>query len=98
MEHNFFHLSRKNHVRFMLDGPGYYEHYIDLIRKAQKVIHLQTYIFWMDEFGTRVHAELIKAAERKVHVFVLLDSVGSRLFPFEAEEKLKAAGVHFQRF
>jgi cardiolipin synthase len=82
----------------MLDGPEYYEHYIDLIRKAQKIIHLQTYIFWMDEFGARVHEELIKAAQRKVHVFVLLDSVGSRLFSLEAETKLKEAGVHFQRF
>lgn len=98
MEHNFFHLSKHNRVRFLLEGPEYYEDYIELIRSAKKVIHLQTYIFNMDEFGSRVHAELIKAAQRKVQVFVLVDSVGSRLLDLKSEEKLIEAGIHFQRF
>jgi cardiolipin synthase len=98
MEHNFFHLSKNNHVQFTVDSPKYYEDYIELIRSAQKIIHLQTYIFWMDEFGSRVHEELIKAARRNVIVYVLVDSVGSRLLEAKAERELVEAGVHFQRF
>lgn len=98
MDHNFFQLSKNNHVRFLLDGPAYYEEYLTLIRNAREVIQLQTYIFWMDDFGSRVQKELISAARRKVEVFVLVDSVGSRLLPAEAEEEMVRAGVHFLRF
>lgn len=98
MEHNFFQLSPNNEARFLLDGPEYYEEFLALIRGARTVIHLQTYIFWMDDFGSRVHRELIEAVQRKVDVYVLVDSVGSRLFPPEAEAELLKAGVHFIRF
>jgi len=98
MDHNFFQLSQNNDVHFLLDGPGYYDEYLSLIRNAKEVIQLQTYIFWMDEFGSRVQRELIKAAERKVEVFVLVDSVGSRLLSLEAEQEMVKAGIHFQRF
>ncbi len=98
MEHNFFHLSKHNDVKFVLDGPEFYEAYLKLIREAKKIIHLQTYIFWLDEFGSLVHAELINAVKRKVQVYVLLDSVGSRFFTLEAQEQLMSAGVHFVRF
>jgi cardiolipin synthase len=98
MDHNFFQVTQNNKVRMVLDGPEFYEEFVELIRKAKTVIHLQTYIFWMDEFGSKVHEELIKAVERKVQVFVLVDSVGSRLFTAEAEKKLLDAGVNFLRF
>lgn len=98
MEHNFFQLSKNNDVKFVLDGTEYDNEYLSMIQNAKKVIHLQNYIFWMDEFGSRVHEELIKAAKRNVQVYVLLDSVGSRLFPLEAEEQLIKAGINFQRF
>lgn len=98
MDHNFFQLSQNNDVRFLLDGPGYYDEYVSLIQNAKEVIQLQTYIFWSDEFGSRVQQELIRAAERKVEVFVLVDSVGSRLLSPEAEQEMVMAGIHFQRF
>lgn len=98
MDHNFFQLSRNNYVRFLIDGPSYYEEFILLISAAKEVVHLQTYIFWEDEFGSRVKQELIKATERKVQVYVLVDSVGSRLLPLAAEEEMKKAGIHFLRF
>lgn len=98
MDHNFFQVTQNNKVRMVLDGPEFYNEFLELIRKATTVIHLQTYIFWMDEFGSQVHEELIKAVQRKVQVYVLVDSVGSRLLPLEAETKLIEAGVSFLRF
>ncbi|MGZ3809040.1 MAG: phospholipase D-like domain-containing protein, partial [Bacteriovorax sp.] len=98
MEHNFFHLSRNNHVEFIQDSPRYYEEFLNLIKNAKTVIHLQTYIFTMDEFGSLVHAELINAIQRKVQVYLLIDSVGSRFFDQKAEQELVNAGVNFLRF
>lgn len=98
MDHNFFQLSRNNQVRVLVEGPEYYKEYLSLIKNAKQVIHLQTYIFWMDQFGAVVQKELIKAAKRKVQVYVLVDSVGSRLLPLEAEEELIKGGVHFVKF
>lgn len=98
MENNFFHLTKNNKVTFFFEGRKYYDEYLNLIKNAQKCIHLQTYIFNMDEFGTSVHKELINAASRGVAVYLLVDSVGSRLLSIDAENELKSSGIHFYRF
>lgn len=98
MPSNFFHITKGNHVEFYLDGLKFQDAYLSLIENAQKSIHLQTYIFEMDNFGCRVHAALIAAAKRGVHVYLLIDSMGSRAFPEKEEEELKSAGVYFKRF
>lgn len=98
MDRNFFHLTRENYVKYYEDGPDYHNEYLELIRNAQKSIHLQTYIFEMDEFGSRVHSELIKAALRGIDIFMVVDSIGSALLDLKAEESLRASGIHFCRF
>lgn len=98
MDHKFFQPTRHNYVQTFMEGEDYYKHFLSLIRSAKRIIHLQTYIFWTDEFGSLVFEELLKAAARKVQVYVVVDSVGSRLLPKEKEETLLKAGVHFVRF
>jgi cardiolipin synthase len=98
MPSNFFHITKGNHVEFFRDGLSFQDEYIALIDNAQKSIHLQTYIFELDNFGSRVCNSLIEAAKRGVHVYLLIESVGSRTFSELAEEKLKSAGVYFKRF
>ncbi|MBC7419200.1 MAG: hypothetical protein H7328_00595 [Bdellovibrio sp.] len=71
---------------------------MNLIKSAQKNIHLQTYIFETDSFGRRVHEELIRAAQRGLQVFVLADSVGSRKLSQESGQQMLDAGIHFCRF
>lgn len=98
MRRSFSNVIGGNKADFLLEGQKYYEFYIQLIAQARYSIHLQTYIFEMDEFGTQVHAELIKAAQRGVHVYLLIDTVGSKEFSMAAQEQLIAAGVYFNRF
>lgn len=98
MEHNFFHVSKNNEVVFFRDGSLYRQEFLNQIINAKKTIHLQTYIFWMDDFGKMVHQELIHAAKRGVQVYLLVDTVGSRLLEFKHEEALMKSGVHFLRF
>ena len=98
MNRNLFSYSTNNEVCFFQDGPEYYERFIDLIQNAKRDIHLQTYIFMMDGFGNRVHAELIAAAQRNIKVYLLVDFIGSRLMDLKAQKQLLEAGIHFVRF
>ncbi len=83
---------------FYIEGSNYFNKYIELIDRAQKTIHLQTYIFEMDDFGQRVHQALIRAAQRGVKVYLLFDSVGSKEFSDIDFLKLIDGGVHSLRF
>lgn len=83
---------------FYLEGPRYYSTYVEMIDRAQASVHLQTYIFEMDDFGSAVHAALLRAAQRGVQVYLLFDSVGSKEFSRADCEVLTSGGVHVQRF
>lgn len=83
---------------FFLEGHRYYNSYVELIDRAEKTIHLQTYIFEMDAFGTRVHQALIRAVKRGVQVYLLFDSVGSKEFSRKDYYALIEAGVHAHKF
>lgn len=98
MRHNFPKCTRGKSIHLFLEGDEYFNYYIHLIDSATKSIHLQTYIFEMDEFGSRVHAALIRAAQRGVQVCVLIDNIGSINFSTESEEALRKNSVLFQRF
>lgn len=95
---DFFNKTKNNHIKFVLEGDVYYEHYLNLIQNAKQSIHLQTYIFENDKFGQAVQTELKKAAQKGVEVYLLIDSVGSMNFGELPEKELVEAGVHFCRF
>lgn len=98
MNRNIFHHSKKNKVEYFLDGIDYQDQYLKLIQNAKYNIHLQTYIFELDSFGIKVYEEIIKATERGINIYLLIDSVGSSLFSESAENELKSKGVNFLRF
>ncbi len=87
-----------NHIEFFEEGDAYYQSYLDLIRSAEQSIHLQTYIFEMDTFGSQVQKELIRAGLRGVKVYLLIDRFGSMNFSENSAYELVKAGVHFCRF
>lgn len=98
MDHNLFHRTKNNQITYFEDGIKYQSHYLDLIRNAKRNVHLQTYIFELDEFGTKVYEELLNAATRGLDIYLLIDSIGSRPITPQIEDKIKTAGIHFHRF
>lgn len=98
MRTDFFEKTYNNHIRFIMEGEVYYEHYLNLIRNSKKSVHLQTYIFEDDEFGRAVQKELKNAAQRGVQVYLLIDSVGSMNLGPQAEKEMIEAGILFCRF
>jgi cardiolipin synthase len=83
---------------FYLEGKNYFDYYLKLINEAQDSIHLHTYIFDMDSFGSRVFEALSRAALRGVQVHLLIDSFGSKNFSTQYEMELKSINIYFHRF
>jgi cardiolipin synthase len=87
-----------NKVQIIRGGADYFNCIEAIADSARYVLHLQTYIFDGDETGQRVVDALVRAAQRKVAVYLLLDSFASKHLPESVVAHLKEQGVHFAFF
>src|SRR3984885_6614971 len=90
--------TNHNKVRLIHGGADYFNTLVQLIDKATNTIHLQTYIFDGDETGQQVSAALLRAAARKVQVFILLEGYASQHLSKEMIGEWKTAGIQFRWF
>jgi cardiolipin synthase len=88
----------KNKVRLIKGGSEYFDLLEQVIDNAQSSIHLQTYIYDGDDTGVRIAKALIRAAQRKVRIFVMVDAFASQHLPASIVEKWTEHGIHFKRF
>jgi cardiolipin synthase len=79
-------------------GKAYFDQLIDCIASATESIHLQTYIYDVDETGQRVADALIAAANRKVAVYLMADGYASKALSHGFIAALENAGIHFRFF
>jgi cardiolipin synthase A/B len=89
---------KNNKVKLLRSGSGFFTKLLELIDGAQESIHIQVYIFGDDETGRSVADALIRACERKVAVYVLVDAYGSQGLSGEFIDRLCQAGVYFRKF
>jgi cardiolipin synthase len=82
-----------NRVDLLESGSAYFPALLAAIAAATAEVHLETYIFEADETGRRVAAALAQAAQRGVHVHLLVDGFGARDFPAKLGRELVVAGV-----
>jgi len=87
-----------NRVKLVKGGAEYFDLAEQLINNAVHSIHVQIYIFDADQTGTRIIEALLRAVERKVEVYLVLDGYGSNKFPLELIETMTTAGIHFRWF
>ena len=90
--------DNSKYVELVHSGEDYFLRLEKLIDKAEKEIHLQTYIFENDETGNRIAACLKKAAQRKVKVYVLLDAYGSAALPDSFADDMVQHGILLRFF
>lgn len=90
--------SHHNKVRLVHGGKDFFSAIIALIDGASSMIHLQTYIFDGDETGREVSTALLRAAHRKVQIFILLDGYASQHLNHQIIDEWKKAGIHFRWF
>lgn len=88
-----------NTIKLVRGGAPYFDVLEKLIDDAVELLHFQMYIYEADETGTRIADALIRAANRGVKVYMLLDGYASRPFGTSSTlADLKKAGVHFRWF
>ncbi|SOC18499.1 cardiolipin synthase [Ureibacillus xyleni] len=71
-------LTQDNHIQIFDDGTKKFESLIKDILSAKDHIHIQYYIFKLDNLGNRIFSALKKKAKQGVKVRVLYDEMGSR--------------------
>ena len=86
------------YIELVRSGEDYFLRLEKLIDKAEREIHIQTYIFENDETGNRMASCLKKAAQRKVKVYVLLDAYGSAALPNSFAQDLVQHGISLRFF
>jgi len=80
-------------------GPEYFDRALSVINGAARDIHFHNYIFAPDATGELVAEALIRAAQRKVKISMLLDSFGSAaLRGSPLHMRMKQAGVRVRFF
>lgn len=95
------HYLSGNRVTLLRNGAEFFPALTQAIDEAQFDIAIQTYIYAADATGCRISDALIRAAQRGVHVHVLLDGFGSYRLEDSELGRLKSAGVHvvfFRKF
>lgn len=93
------HLYRGGHsIELLRSGENYFAGLEKVIDKAVHFIHFQTYIIEEDETGKRIIDALIRAALRKVRVYLLLDAFGTRSLSAEFIRKIEESGIFFRFF
>ena len=85
-------VSHGNEVRVIVDGDQTFEAMWADIARAERSVHLTTYIFEHDRVGQRTLEELVAAAKRGCRVLVVLDAFGSHRLDRTHLEPLRAAG------
>lgn len=71
-------LTQDNQIRIFDEGSKKFETLIEDILNAKDHIHIQYYIFKLDNLGGRIYTALKKKAKQGVKVRVLYDEMGSR--------------------
>ncbi len=85
-------------IQLLQSGESFFGAAEKIIDEAQHYIHFQTYIVDDDETGRRIADALIRAAERGLRVYFLLDAYGGSSFSKDLIKKVEDAGVFFRKF
>jgi cardiolipin synthase len=87
-----------NSAEWIQSGKIFFDRLEALIDSAKIEIHLQTYIFALDRTGSRIYDALIRASNRNVKIFILVDAYGSPAFNTEILLKMIAAGIQVKKY
>jgi cardiolipin synthase len=87
-----------NKVEALLNGDQIFPAMLDAIRKAERTITFETYIYWSETIGREFSDALIERARAGVKVHVMLDFIGSMKMDDQSMARMRAAGIQLQRY
>lgn len=82
----------------LVDGSDIFPAMLDSINFAQSQILLEMYLIESGTVADQFIEALVKAAKRKVNVYLLLDDYGARGFTQKDRRRLDEAGVHTEYY
>lgn len=85
-------------VELLQSGEPFFAACEKAIDGAQYFIHFQTYIVDDDETGQRITNALIRASQRGVRVYFLLDAFGGSSYSKHLIKKIEDTGIFFRKF
>jgi cardiolipin synthase len=91
--HPRLHWHPGNHLTLLENGEGLFPAMCKAFDSAKTSIHLETYIFRLDDTGTHILRHLAQAVERGVKVRVVIDGYGCVDHDLEIQARLEAVGV-----
>jgi cardiolipin synthase len=89
-------ITRNNQLEVIENGENFYAAELDAMRRAQRSIDLEAYIFHKGKVTDEVLRVLTERAKNGVKVNVVLDSMGSLSTRKSYFEELKKAGGHIE--
>lgn len=95
---NYSPLYGGNKLTFYNNGKDKFEALCEEIRKAEKHIHLQYYIFLDDNIGHKIRKLLAEKAKEGVEVRVLYDDMGSWKAHSKFFKEMAAEGIFVESF
>lgn len=87
-----------HYVELLRGGEPFFAAVEKIIDEARHFIHFQTYILDEDETGTRMVKALIRAAERGVRTYLLLDAYGTKYLSKDFIDSIENSGILFRFF
>ena len=85
-------------VQLLQGGQAFFPALVRAIDGSQHEVRFETYIFNLDASGQTVAEALVRAAERKVVVTLMMDGAGTPGLPPEWSARFDAAGVKWHIF
>lgn len=85
-------------LKLVFSGSDYFETLEKIINEAKDTIHIQTYIFEIDDTGSAVLLALKNAVQRGVRIYVLADAYGSKSLSKKIISKINSDGINFRLF
>lgn len=87
--------SGGNKITTLINGERFFPVMLDAIRKAQKSVTLETYIWSSGKISDQFIEALCERANAGVKVHVLADGMGSLKFDHDEQDRMKKCGVEF---
>jgi cardiolipin synthase A/B len=87
-----------NRIITLMNGDEIFPAMLDAIRRAEKTITFETYIYWSGRIGEEFADALAERALAGVRVHVLLDWIGSNSLDQALIDRLEAAGAEVERY
>ncbi|WP_455204407.1 phospholipase D-like domain-containing protein [Kaarinaea lacus] len=83
-----------NRFKLLVDGDQFFPMMLDAIHKAKRFLLIEMYLVQSGKVADRFISAIIKAVQRGVNVYMLLDDFGAREFNKKDRLRLSNAGVN----